>query len=134
MKLMFQMMALAFETDSARVATVLLAHGGSNRSYAGISVPEGHHKVRVQTRCGRKIDFTELDDRLGQWLDRWCAAIALLIVGKDPAAMGVAPAADLISVHVSDEAGKADSFALAAGILVALDGGVHLIKISMGTS
>ncbi len=43
--LMFQMMALAFETDSTRIATLLLAHDGSNRSFSEIGISEGHHSL-----------------------------------------------------------------------------------------
>ena len=42
-RLMFQMLALAFETDSTRVATLLLAHDGSNRAFPEIDIAEGHH-------------------------------------------------------------------------------------------
>lgn len=45
MDLMFDILALAFQTDSTRVATLLLAHDGSNRSFADIGVPEGHHDL-----------------------------------------------------------------------------------------
>lgn len=44
-QLMFDMLVLAFQTDSTRVATMLLAHDGSNRSFADIGVPEGHHDL-----------------------------------------------------------------------------------------
>lgn len=44
-RLMFQMMALAFETDATRVSTLLLAHDGSNRSFPEIGVSEGHHSL-----------------------------------------------------------------------------------------
>lgn len=42
-RLMFDLMALAFQTDSTRVATLMVAHDGSNRSYPFIGVPDGHH-------------------------------------------------------------------------------------------
>lgn len=61
-------------------------------------------------------------------------AVASLIAGHDPAAPGIAPAAELISIRVGDESGKADSYALAAGILAAIDSGAQIINISMGTS
>lgn len=61
-------------------------------------------------------------------------AVASLIASNDPAAPGVAPAAELISIRVGDESGQADSFALAAGILAAVDSGAQIINISMGTS
>lgn len=44
-QVMFDMLLLAFQTDSTRVATLLLAHDGSNRSFADIGVPEGHHDL-----------------------------------------------------------------------------------------
>lgn len=44
-RLMMDMLVLAFETDSTRVATFLLAHDGSNRSFKEIGVPDGHHYI-----------------------------------------------------------------------------------------
>jgi hypothetical protein len=61
-------------------------------------------------------------------------AVASLIAGHDPSAPGVAPAAEIISIRVADESGKADSFALAGGILAAIDAGAQIINISMGTT
>ena len=61
-------------------------------------------------------------------------AIASLIASNDPAAPGIAPAVELVSVRVGDDSGRADSFALAAGILAAVDAGVQIINISMGTT
>jgi hypothetical protein len=45
MQMMFDILTLAFQTDSTRIATLLLAHDGSNRSFAEIGVPEGHHDL-----------------------------------------------------------------------------------------
>ena len=42
-QIMYDMMALAFQTDSTRVATFLLAGDGSNRAFPEIGIPEGHH-------------------------------------------------------------------------------------------
>lgn len=44
-QIMFDMMALAFQTDSTRVASLLLAHDGSNRSFGEIGIHEGHHDL-----------------------------------------------------------------------------------------
>jgi hypothetical protein len=44
-QLMFDMLILAFQTDSTRVATLMLAHDGSNRSYDQIGISEGHHDL-----------------------------------------------------------------------------------------
>lgn len=42
-EIMFGMMLLAFQTDSTRVATFLLANEGSNRAFPEIGIPQGHH-------------------------------------------------------------------------------------------
>ena len=42
-RMMFDMLLLAFQTDSTRVATFLLANEGSNRAFPEIGIPEGHH-------------------------------------------------------------------------------------------
>ncbi|MGK0188027.1 MAG: hypothetical protein ACI9R3_003819 [Verrucomicrobiales bacterium] len=41
--LMFDMLMLAFQTDSTRIATMLLAGEGSNRTFTEIGLSEGHH-------------------------------------------------------------------------------------------
>jgi hypothetical protein len=45
MRLMADMLALAFRTDSTRVATLMLAHDGSNRTFPEIGVGDGHHSI-----------------------------------------------------------------------------------------
>jgi hypothetical protein len=45
MLLMYDLLALAFQTDSTRIATLILAHDGSNRSFPDIGVSEGHHDL-----------------------------------------------------------------------------------------
>lgn len=44
-RMMYDLMVLAFQTDSTRIATFLVAHDGSNRSYPFIGVPDGHHDL-----------------------------------------------------------------------------------------
>ncbi|HEV2294379.1 MAG TPA: DUF1552 domain-containing protein [Tepidisphaeraceae bacterium] len=44
-RLMFDMLVLAFQTDSTRVATFIVSHEGSNRSYGEIGVNDGHHNL-----------------------------------------------------------------------------------------
>lgn len=45
LRLMFDMMVLAFKTDTTRVSSFLMAHDGSNRSFSEIGVNEGHHSI-----------------------------------------------------------------------------------------
>lgn len=61
-------------------------------------------------------------------------AVASLIAGISAKAPGLAPSAELISIRVSNDSGKADCFAMAAGILAAVDESVDLINISMGAA
>jgi hypothetical protein len=42
-QLMFDLLVLAFRTDTTRVATFLLANEGSNRAFPEIGIAEGHH-------------------------------------------------------------------------------------------
>jgi hypothetical protein len=44
-QLMFDILILAFQTDSTRVATLMLAQDGSNRSFDQIGISEGHHDL-----------------------------------------------------------------------------------------
>jgi hypothetical protein len=38
-------MALAFETDSTRISTFMMAHDGSNRPFPELGVHSGHHEL-----------------------------------------------------------------------------------------
>ena len=42
---MFDIMALAFQTDATRTITFTLANDGSNRAFPDIGVPEAHHQL-----------------------------------------------------------------------------------------
>ena len=44
-RLMADMMVLAFQTDSTRIATCMFADAGSNRSYRQLDIPDGHHEL-----------------------------------------------------------------------------------------
>jgi hypothetical protein len=44
-QLMYDMLILAFQTDSTRIASLLLAHDGSNRTFTDLGFPEGHHNL-----------------------------------------------------------------------------------------
>jgi hypothetical protein len=45
MQVMYDLLALAFQTDSTRVATLMIAHEGSNRPYPQIGISRGHHDL-----------------------------------------------------------------------------------------
>ncbi|XZE43115.1 DUF1552 domain-containing protein [Pirellulaceae bacterium SH467] len=50
MEIMYDMLALAFQTDSTRIATLLLAYDGSNKIFPQIGIPEGHHYLTHNQR------------------------------------------------------------------------------------
>lgn len=59
MDIMYDLLAMAFETDSTRVATLLLAGDGTNRAYPQIGIPEGHHY------CSHHRNSPELMEKIG---------------------------------------------------------------------
>ena len=54
-RMMYDLLVLAFQTDSTRIATFLLAHDGSNRSFHEIDVPDGHHSISHHNRDPVKL-------------------------------------------------------------------------------
>lgn len=61
-QLMFDILLMAFQTDSTRVATLLLAHDGSNRSFSEIGIPEGHHDLSHHFDNSEKVQkVAEID-------------------------------------------------------------------------
>lgn len=45
LRLLLDLIALAFQTDTTRVATMIFANEGSNRNYDFLGIPEGHHDL-----------------------------------------------------------------------------------------
>lgn len=64
MDLMCDMMALAFQTDSTRIATLLLAYDGSNRSFPHLGIAEGHHYL---THSQRKPELAKKVAQIDQF-------------------------------------------------------------------
>jgi len=54
--LMYELMALAFQSGSTRVSTFLLSHEGSNRSIPEIGVHQGHHVLSHHQNNADKLD------------------------------------------------------------------------------
>jgi hypothetical protein len=61
--LMFDMLLLAFQTDSTRIATMLMAREGSNRPFADIGIPSGHHDLTHHKNSAEIIDKVKEIDR-----------------------------------------------------------------------
>jgi len=61
--LMFELMALAFQTDTTRVATFMMANEGSNRSYPMVGVNDGHHHLSHHQNKQDWIDHLKKVDK-----------------------------------------------------------------------
>lgn len=59
-------------------------------------------------------------------------AVAALAAGLSPDAPGVAPAANVLSIRVTDATGVSDLFTLAQAIVAATDAGARVINVSLG--
>ena len=55
-RLMFDMLHLAFQTDSTRVATFMIAGDGNNRDFTEIGVNDGHHNL---SHHGNRADWIQ---------------------------------------------------------------------------
>jgi len=61
-RLMYDIMTLAFQTDTTRISTFMLANAGSNRSYPMVGVNGGHHSLSHHQNNPKKIeDLTKID-------------------------------------------------------------------------
>ena len=63
-QIMFDMMVVAFQTDSTRIATFLLANEGSNRPFPEIGIAEGHHSLT------HHMNKQDMIDKVAQ-IDLW---------------------------------------------------------------
>jgi hypothetical protein len=55
-RLMADMMILAFQTDMTRICTFMLANEGSNRAYRSIGITDGHHEISHHGRNTAKVE------------------------------------------------------------------------------
>ena len=74
-RLLFDMMLLAFKTDQTRISSFLLAHDGSNRNFTHMGVNEGHHGLSHHRNDRRKMDQivkidTFYNEQLAYFLER----------------------------------------------------------------
>jgi Protein of unknown function (DUF1552) len=75
MQVMYDMVVLAFQTDSTRIATLMLAHDGSNRPYPQIDIDRGHHDLSHHQGKQENLDMIARIDRhhmeyFGKFLDK----------------------------------------------------------------
>ncbi len=62
-RLMYDLMVLAFQTDTTRVATFMLGNAGSNCPYSMVGVNDGHHHLSHHQNDPEKMDKIQRIDR-----------------------------------------------------------------------
>jgi len=80
-KLMFDMMLVAFQTDSTRLSTLLLANEGSNRAFPEIGIPEGHHYLSHHRNQKDMVDKVAQIDLF--YMEQFAAFLQKLEATKD---------------------------------------------------
>jgi hypothetical protein len=73
--LMYDLMTVAFQTDSTRVATFMIGREGSNNTYRQIGVPDAHHGISHHRGDAEKVEkLTKINEYhvalFAKWLDR----------------------------------------------------------------
>jgi hypothetical protein len=56
-RLMYDLMILAFQTDTTRIITYMVGNEGSNRSYKMVGVNEGHHELSHHQNDEHKMEL-----------------------------------------------------------------------------
>ncbi len=64
-RLMYDLMAVAFQTDTTRIATFMVGNAGSNRSYHEVGVKSGWHQLSHHRRDKKKMQEIQ---RIDQYL------------------------------------------------------------------
>jgi len=62
MRLMVDLLVLAFQMDLTRVATVMVARDGSNRNFPDLGITEGHHSLSHHSGNPKKIEAIQKID------------------------------------------------------------------------
>ena len=81
MEMMYDLMVLAFQTDSTRIATLLLSYDGSNRTFPDLGITEGHHYL---THNQRKPELAQKVAEIDRYyMQRFANFINKLSLTKD---------------------------------------------------
>ncbi len=80
-QLMFDILLVAFQTDSTRIATLMLADAGSNRTYPDVDVRDGHHELSHHQNDKDKMEkISRIDKYL---VERFCGFLEKLKSTKE---------------------------------------------------
>ncbi len=75
--LMYDLMTVAFQTDSTRVATFMVGREGSNNTYRQIGVPDAHHGISHHRGDAEKVEkLTKINEYHATLFARWLQKLA----------------------------------------------------------
>ena len=81
-RIMYDLLLMAFQSDTTRIATFLVAHDGSNRSFREIGVPEAHHGLSHHRDDKEKIAKLEKIDKF--YVEQFAYFLGKMKETKDP--------------------------------------------------
>ena len=79
-RLMYDLMALAWQTDATRVITYMLANAQTNRAYENLGIKSGHHQLTHST--GQETDIQKIDEFLTEEFARFVAKLGNISEGE----------------------------------------------------
>lgn len=79
--MMFDLMFLAFQTDSTRISTLLMAYDGSNRTFPDLGIIEGHHYLTHNQRVPELAAKVARIDRF--YVERFAAFLEKMNSARD---------------------------------------------------
>ncbi len=79
LQVMFDLLAIAFQTDSTRIATLMLAHEGNNQPYPEIGISRGHHDLSHHGGKPENLEMVaQIDKHHLSYFARFLEKLALL--------------------------------------------------------
>lgn len=81
LRLMYDLMALAWQTDATRVITYMLANSQTNRVYENLGIKSGHHQLTHST--GQDEDIQKIDQFLVEEFAQFVKKLSQIPEGSD---------------------------------------------------
>ncbi len=79
-RLMYDLMALAWQTDATRVISYMLANAQTNRAYENLGIKSGHHQLTHST--GQEAEIQKIDQFLTEEFARFVAKLSTIPEGE----------------------------------------------------
>jgi hypothetical protein len=79
-RLMYDLLVLAFQTDATRIATYMLANAQTNRAYEHLGIKSGHHQLTHST--GQEAQIQKIDQFMVEEFARFVGKLAAIPEGE----------------------------------------------------